>query len=143
MKSLTTVLFFISISIIGFSQSKEDLIKSSPKDSVVTYEGEGKLKKGNCLLIKFTGDPVLFFNELIAMHVVKDDQLEMTENSMVIYETSKPFWVYNTYTVYASFSKKDGYSLIEVSFKAYANPYNYQMAQAPKAYQAIIEKLLK
>lgn len=133
---------FLSILTLGYSQnSKDQLINISQKDTVIQYEGEGTFNSGNCLIIKFTGDPQRFFNELARFHAQDEDQVERTESTLAIFETSKPYWVYGRYSVFAEISKKDDYSLIQIHFKAYSNPDNYRIYGAAREYQDIINRI--
>lgn len=123
-------------------ETKEELIASSPMDTVIQYQGKGSLFKGNCVFVKFSKDPQLFFNELVALHLLDEDMLERTESTLAIYETTKPYWVYGRYSVFAEFKQEADYYLIEVYFKAYSNPENYKISSAPAAYQRLVNKIL-
>ncbi|MCB9225426.1 MAG: hypothetical protein R2780_12585 [Crocinitomicaceae bacterium] len=142
MRLLLLGIFFI-ISFNGLAQTKDQLILDGPKDSVLVYAGEGFLAKGNCLLIKFTGDGQLFFNELASFHAQDENQIQRTELELNVYHITKPYWVYGTYSVHAKLETRGTYTLIEIYFQAYNNPGNYKMHGADKAYQEIINKLLK
>ena len=142
MKTCLLILSCLIFSLV-FAQDKESLIKIAPLDSVVQYEGEGEQAKGNCLIIKLTADPQQLFNELINLHVLDKDQIERSENTLAIYNTTKPYWVYGKYSVFATIYDKDNYQLIEIYFKAYSNPYNYKMVPAAEIYQKIVNKLAK
>ena len=141
MRILLTLITALSFT-FSFAQSKEEMIEQAPMDSVIQYPGEGVLLKGNCLFIKFTGNAQQFFNELAKFHVQDDDQIERTKNSLTIYDTAKPFWVYGKYTVYADLLELEDYTLIEIYFKAYSNPENYRIVNANNSYQEIVNRLL-
>lgn len=128
---------------ITYSQTKDELILNGEKDSVLTYPGDGFLAKGNCLLIKFTGDPQEFFNKLAEYHAFEETQIDRTLLELNIYEITKPYWVYGTYSVHAKLEKRGTFTLIEIYFTAYNNPGHYKMHGADKAYQEIIKTILK
>ena len=142
MRSLLAIVFTFAVS-ISFSQSKESLINSSPKDSVIQYEGEGVLRTGNCLILKYSGDAQAFFTELIYLHVQDEHQIERTETTLAIYETTKPYWIYGRYSVFAQQFEKSDHTLIEIWFMGYSNPDNLKIYGAAREYQRIVNKLLK
>jgi hypothetical protein len=135
-------IYVLFLAATSMAQSKNELIEKSMMDSIIQFEGEGALLKGNCLFVKFSGDAQLFFNQLAFFHAQDNDQLARTKNTLSIYETSKPYWVFGPYSVFAEFFEKEGYQLIEISFKAYSNPDNYKIVSAIKPYQQIINQLL-
>jgi hypothetical protein len=142
MKSTLIIVLSIFCS-TAIGQTKDDLILNGPKDSVLTYPGEGFLATGNCLLIKFTGDSQKFLNELVAFHANEEDQVNRVENKMDIFMVSKPYWVLGTYSVHAELETRGTFTLVEIYFKAYNNPGRYKMHGADKAYQKIVDKILK
>lgn len=141
MKAIILIFTFVC-GISSIAQTKAELIESSVKDSVISYPGEGELGKGNCLLIKFTADAQLFFNELASLHAGSEEQVKRTKSTMAINPTKTPYWVYGEYSVFATIQPKEGYELITVYFKAYSNPENYRMYGAAKTYQGFINKIL-
>lgn len=142
MKQSLSILFLIAAFSLN-AQSKDELIISSPLDSVVTYAGVGETMKGNCLFIKFSGDGQLFFNELASLHTQDPKSVYRTETNLSINSTSQPYWVYGDYSVFASLEKKEGYDLITIYFKAYSNPENYKIYGANFEYQRIVNRLVK
>jgi len=112
-------------------------------DSVVTYNGTAPGFKDNGLIIKFSGDAQLFFNELARFHTYEVKQSNRTKYTLFIPTTDKPYWVFGDYSVFAKITIKESYELVEIHFKAYSNPDNYKMSAAAKAYQKIINTLLK
>ena len=135
---------FLIIGLIGYSQSvKDSLIEASVLDSVITYEGNGGLLDDNSLLIKYTGNPQRFLDELHTLHVLNPDAVRRTESSIAIPETNKPMWVYGHYSVYATLTDKGDYVLIEIIFSAYNRPGNHKMYSAPRVYQEIVNRLPK
>ena len=110
---MRSILFgiFLLIAPFAFSQSKDELILDGPKDSVLVYAGEGFLSKGNCLLIKFTGDSQEFFNALASFHANDEDQIKRTTEEINIYNVSKPYWVYGTYSVHAKIEQRGTFAL--------------------------------
>lgn len=141
MKSIILIFTFVC-GIASSAQTKAELIESSVKDSVITYAGEGDLGKGNCLLIKFTADAQLFFNELASLHAKTEEQVKRTKNTLAINPTTTPYWVYGEYSVFATIQAKEDYQLITVYFKAYSNPENYKMYGAARTYQELLNKIL-
>lgn len=141
MKLSLLVLFLFSFS--AYSQTKKELIENGPLDSVLVFVGGESILEGPALYIKFSGNPQLFFNELAKLHTYEAAQVDRTENRLTVPETTKPYWVYGTYSVHAQIFPKEDYSLIEVYFLAYANPSNYRIYGSEQAYQKIINELLK
>ncbi|MEX1003445.1 MAG: hypothetical protein WDZ35_15105 [Crocinitomicaceae bacterium] len=144
MKEFIAILGCCLLGFYAGAQKKDSLIASSALDSVITYGGEGDLMKGNCLFVKFTGDPQLFFNQLANFHAQGEKQIERTDTTLSIYQTTKPYWVYGRYSVFASFTDQKEYQYIEIYFRAYNYPENYYMyGGAASAYQKMINQILQ
>lgn len=141
-KILSLVMLF-SINEHCLSQSKTDFIEKIALDSVSTYKGEQETLKGSCLIIKYTANPQHFLTALARLHTEDPSQHQRSENEIFIPSTSTPYWVYGSYSVNAHLIKKDKYTLIDISFKAYNRTSNYMIYGAEKEYQAIIDSLLK
>jgi hypothetical protein len=141
-RQLLTILIFLT-SAHSFGQATEEFIDSSPLDSVITYIGKAPDFKDNGLIIKFSGDAQLFFNELAKLHTNDVKQSNRTKYTLYIPTTTQPYWVFGSYSVFAKITEKTDYQLIEIHFKAYSNPDNYKMYGAAKEYQLLINKLLK
>jgi hypothetical protein len=120
-------LLILFIAQAAFCQTKEELIASVPLDSVIVYQGEGFLSTGNCLILKYSGDPQVFFNELAAFHTHEEGQIDRTEVTINMYNVNKPYWVYGNYSVHAGMASKSDHTLIQIHFQAYNNPGNYKM----------------
>lgn len=142
MRQLLTILIILT-SIHTIGQANESFINASPMDSVVTYKGKAPAFKDNGLIIKFSGDAQLFFNELAKFHTNDVKQSHRTKYTFYIPSTAQPYWVYGDYSVIAKITEKAAYQLIEIHFKAYSNPDNYKMYGAAQDYQMIINRLLK
>ena len=142
MRQLLTILFILT-SVLSFGQASESFIEASPMDSVITYKGKAPGYKDTGLIIKFSADAQLFFNELAKFHTYDVKQSSRTKYTLYIPTTDKPYWVYGDYSVFAKITEKEEYQLIEIHFKAYSNPDNYKMSGAAKEYQRIINRLLK
>ena len=143
MKALLFLSIFFTCFLAQSQTVKDSLIKASELDSVISYEGTGGLLDDNSLLIKYTGNPQRFLDELHSLHVQNPESVRRTESSIAIPGTNKPMWVYGQYSVYATLAAKEGYVLIEITFAAYNRPGNYKMFSAPKVYQQIVDRLPK
>lgn len=141
MKYFLTYLVIL-IGTLGLSQSKEEFIKTVELDTVVQYEGEGALSLGNCLVLKFTGDAKQFINQLVGFHAQTEEQVERTTSTLAIYETSKPYWIYGKYSVFAEMRSTDNYTYIEIYFVGYSNPDNLKIRGAAPEYQKLVNKVL-
>lgn len=141
MKLILIAITLISAHLVS-AQTKNELIKSAVMDSVLQYQGEGTFSAGNCLIIKFSGDVTALFNELVQLHAQSEDQIERTTTTLTIYDTTKPYWIYGRYSVFAEAIKKDQYSLVEIYFMGYSNPNHLMIVSAPATYQKLINKLL-
>ena len=138
------LIFLLTSSLTVFSQTdKAKLIESGPLDSVLVFEGSGSILDGPILYIKFTENPQIFFNELAKLHTYEAAQVNRSENQLTVPSTTKPYWVYGTYSVHAKITPKDDYSLIEIYFLAYSNPSNYRIYGSEQAYQEIVNRILK
>lgn len=138
----TLSIFFILFLTKSYAQSKEEFLKTVEMDTVVQYEGEGALSLGNCLMLKFTGDAKEFINQLVGFHAQSEDQVERTTTTMAIYETTKPYWIYGRYSVFAEMWPYDNYTYIEIYFVGYSNPDNLKIYGAAPAYQKLVNKVL-
>lgn len=139
---ITTLIFSIFVFTQAFAQSKDEMIENAPMDTVIQYPGEGVLFKGNCLFVKFSKDPQLLMNEIAKLHTQDEDLVERTKNQLIIYNTTKPYWVYGQYSVYVDLYETADYALIEIYYKAYSNPENYRIMGAAPTYQKIVNSLL-
>jgi hypothetical protein len=126
-----------------FSFNLRIAIIRSIGERLINYEGNGSLLDDSSLLIKYTGNPQRFLDELHSLHVQNPEAVKRTESSFEIPSTNKPMWVYGSYSVYAILTSKDDYVLIEVIFSAYNRPGNYKMLSAPIVYQEIVNRLPK
>ena len=138
----------LSILLFGFGwssiaqSSKDSLIQSIENDTVVAFKGTAPNFYEQSVIIKYTGEAKLFFNELVAMHAQDPNAVERTPTTLYIPQSNNPYWVYGSYSVYANFQQKEDYAIIEIWFSAYNRPGNYLMVSAPAVYQKVVNRLL-
>jgi len=143
MKSIQLLILLLSLSVCGHAQKdKELLINTLDKDTVVAFKGTGPDYYDPSVIVKYTGDPKQFFNELVAMHATDPNAVERSPRTIYIPKTNRPFWVYGEYSVYGNIQQKEGYAIIEVWYSAYNRPGNHVMSSAPSVYQKVVNRLL-
>jgi hypothetical protein len=133
------IAFFISAQLLAQS-TKDSLIQAMEMDTVIQYEGKGKLQNDNCLILKYSGDITTFINEVVLMHVQNPDVVQRTQSTLYIPQTTKPYWVYGRYDVNVRWTKKKDYYLVEFWFYAYNRPGNYRIYGAAPHYQDLVNK---
>lgn len=142
MKNFTLIFLLLAFTISFGQSTKKDFIAAMPMDSCMMYNGGSSLIDGTCYIIKFTGNGQSFLNELAKFHIQDEGKTERSEAELFIKETTKPYWVYGTYSVDARLFPETTHVRIEIVFKAYSNPANYTMYGAEAAYQKIVNSIL-